>query len=251
MINPLISIIVPCYNSEKYIAETIESVISQSYNNWEMLITDDCSTDNSVKIITDYMKKDDRIKLFSTKSNTGHPSEPRNISLKNARGDYFALLDSDDIWFPKKLEDQLSLVRKTGASIITSYVQVIDDDSNITKKIIRTRDKSDYTDMLKNNELTAATVFFSKDVSKVLHFPERQQEDYIAWLNVLKHGFRILNTRQIHAYYRISMNSRSSNKLKMLIEKWKILRYNENINLPLSSWYMIIYIYKAVRKKYF
>ena len=105
--------------------------------------------------------------------------------------------------------------------------------------------------MLKNNELTAATVFFSKDVSKVLHFPERQQEDYIAWLNVLKHGFRILNTRQIHAYYRISMNSRSSNKLKMLIEKWKILRYNENINLPLSSWYMIIYIYKAVRKKYF
>ena len=105
----LISIIVPCYNSERYIVQSIESVIMQTFQQWEMIIVDDCSTDNSADIIKKYEAKDFRIRYLKTNEPSGSPSIPRNIGIREARGRYIAFLDSDDIWLPKKLEEQLNL----------------------------------------------------------------------------------------------------------------------------------------------
>jgi glycosyltransferase involved in cell wall biosynthesis len=103
-INPLVSIVTPCYNSQSSIAQTIESVFTQTVDDWEMIIVDDCSTDNSSTIIKDYQQKDSRIRYYKTKKSSGSPTLPRNIGIGEARGKYIAFLESDDMWLPKKLE---------------------------------------------------------------------------------------------------------------------------------------------------
>ncbi|MDR3192647.1 MAG: glycosyltransferase [Treponema sp.] len=105
----LVSIITPNYNCAPYLAQTIESVRAQTVPDWEMIIVDDCSTDNSAAIARDYVQKDRRIRFFQTPSQSGSPREPRNLALRMARGRYIAFLDSDDLWLPGKLENQLAL----------------------------------------------------------------------------------------------------------------------------------------------
>lgn len=246
----LVSIITPCYNAEKYIAATIESVINQTYKNWELLITDDCSTDASAKIIKRYQVQDSRIKYFSTEKNTGHPSVPRNIALSHAKGDYMALLDSDDLWLPNKLEEQLRFIIENKYSIITSYTQVITDSGQLTKKIRKNPAVSTYRSMLKNMGVNASAVLFTKKVASLLKFPQCQQEDFVAWLNVMKCGYEVYNTRTILAYYRKSNNSRSRNKLKMIKVRWKILRGNENLSLLSTLYNMFFYAIYGVVKNY-
>lgn len=246
----MISIITPCYNSEKYIREMIESVISQTFTNWELLITDDCSTDNTVSIIYEYIKKDKRIKLFSTSKNSGHPSEPRNISLSNANGDYVAFLDSDDIWLPNKLEEQYNFIKEKNANLICSYCHIIKENGEFTNRILKTKNNSSYFDMLRRYELISPTIFCTKSVAKMLNFPNCEKEDYIAWLEITKKGINILSTQTINALYRENKNSRSGNKIKMIKIQWRIYRNIENINFIRSITLLVIYIYKTLRKNY-
>ena len=104
----LVSIITPCYNAEKYLSQTVESVLSQTWQDWELLIIDDCSSDNSMNIIRDYSRRDARVRYFKTEEPSGSPTLPRNIGIENARGRYIAFLDSDDLWLPTKLEEQVN-----------------------------------------------------------------------------------------------------------------------------------------------
>ena len=104
---PLVTVVTPCYNGAKYLRETIESVLAQTFTDWEMIIVDDCSKDNSVDIIKQYADLDSRIKYLSTPNNTGSPAIPRNLGMEAASGKYIALLDSDDIWYPTKLHNQV------------------------------------------------------------------------------------------------------------------------------------------------
>ena len=120
MKSPIVSVVTPCYNSGNYIGETIESVISQTFQDWEMIIVDDCSDDNSAAIITQYVEKDSRIKYFKTEKRTGSPSAPRNIGVNNSSGQYIAFLDSDDLWLPHKLESQLEYIKRTKSSFVYS-----------------------------------------------------------------------------------------------------------------------------------
>ena len=246
----LVSIITPCYNAEKYIAETIESVLNQTYTNWELLITDDCSTDRSVEIIKKYQLNDRRIKYYTTKRNSGHPSEPRNISLSHVSGEYVALLDSDDLWFPHKLEEKFKYIDKNKYSIITSYVQVITDDGKIKNKLRKNPAVSTYRSMLKNMGVNASAVLFTREVANQLNFPRCQQEDFVAWLDVLKKGYKVYNTKSVLAYYRISSNSRSRNKFKMFKERWKILRKHEHLSFISTTYYMFWYSVYGVIKNY-
>lgn len=246
----LVSIITPCYNAEKYIAQTIESVINQTYKNWEMLITDDCSTDTSPSIIKCYQKIDSRIKYFKTEKNTGHPSIPRNIALKHAKGNYVALLDSDDLWYPNKLEEQLKFIFENKYSIITSYTQVITNEGKVKNKIRKNPMVSTYHSMLKNMGVNASAVLFTKAVADILRFPQCEQEDFVAWLNVLKNGYKVYNTKTVLAYYRISDNSRSRNKFRMFIMRWRILRKNEGLSFFSTFYYMSWYAVYGIIKNY-
>ena len=133
----LISVIIPCYNAEKYISETIESVIKQTYSNWELLVVDDCSTDDSENIIKSYAKKDSRIKYYRTESNTGTPAEPRNIGINKAKGEYVALLDADDLFLPNKLEKQIEFINEGNKELVFSNGVIIDDFGKVIRHMIK------------------------------------------------------------------------------------------------------------------
>ena len=196
----VVSIITPRYNVERYISAMIESVLGQTYAEWELLITDDCSTDGTVSIIKEYMLKDKRIKLYFTEQNTGHPSTPRNISLSHAQGDFITFLDSDDIWLPFKLEEQVSFMQKNEkCQLLNSYVQFISEEGVLLNRIVKTKPFATYQDMLMNYELTSPTIFCTRSVADKLRFPDCPQEDYIVWLEVTKRGVDIYNTQKIHA----------------------------------------------------
>ena len=125
----LVSIITPCYNNAKFIGKAIESVMSQSYQNWEMLITDDCSTDNSIDVINEYIKKDCRVKLFRLDKNSG-AAVARNNSITEAKGRYIAFLDGDDMWMPNKLELQLEFMSGNNSALSCTSMMYCDEDGN-------------------------------------------------------------------------------------------------------------------------
>ena len=127
--NETVSVIMPVYNAEKYIAFAIDSVLAQSYSNWELLIVDDCSTDLSVSLVSNYVKKDDRVHLFHTDKPSGSPCEPRNIGIRYARGRYIAFLDSDDMWLPNKLEEQLKMFEGGKIAIVYSNYEKISEEA--------------------------------------------------------------------------------------------------------------------------
>lgn len=123
--NEMVSVIMPVYNTEKYVEEAICSVLSQSYQDWELLVVDDCSTDSSVSIIKRYMEQDRRIHFFQTDSSSGSPVKPRNIGVEAAKGRYIAFLDSDDIWLPDKLQNQIPLFGEGAVAVVFSnYPQI-------------------------------------------------------------------------------------------------------------------------------
>lgn len=153
----LVTIVTPCYNSKETISQTIESVLQQTFSNWEMLIVDDCFTDSSPEIIKKYADKDYRIKYFRTQNKSGSPSLPRNIGIENAKGEYIAFLDSDDLWLPYKLEHQLKFLEKNGYDLVYSYYEKIDWEGRQNNRVIRTREKTRYDDILKSNSIPCLT----------------------------------------------------------------------------------------------
>ena len=183
--NDLVSIITPCFNSEKFIVETVKSVQNQTYKNWELLITDDGSTDNSVKIIKELIELDDRIKIF-TIENSG-PAKARNNSIKKAKGKYLAFLDSDDIWFPKFIETSILKIKNTEGFVFSSYQRV---DENTLKPIYKdfiVPSKVSYTDILKTNSISCLTAFIDVDKLGKKFMPDvLYRQDMGLWLMYLK-----------------------------------------------------------------
>ena len=245
--NNLVSIITPSYKSEKFISETIESVLSQTYQNWEMIIVDDWSPDNSNKIIEEYCEKDDRIKLIKLEKNSG-PAVARNRAIEEAKGRYIAFLDADDLWKPEKLEKQLLYMNENNLAFAYSSYDLIDENNNnigtfITKEIIT------YEDMLKTCSVGCLTAIYdTKKLGKVYMPNILKRQDYGLWLKILK---KIGSTKGILeplAIYRIRKDSVSSNKIKAAQYQWKIYREVEKLNLFQSVYYFIQYAYYGVRK---
>lgn len=248
MKDELVSIITPCYNGEKTIEETILSVLHQTYSNWEMLIIDDCSTDNSCNIIQHYSKQDLRIKYFKTNTPSGSPALPRNIGLDNANGKYICFLDCDDCWLPTKLKDQIEFVAKHHYDFIYSNYEKISFDGKRNYRVIKTKPKSNYHDNLRTCEIPCLTTFIKRDIIGQKRFIYAPKEDYIFWLSILKQGVTAYNTNQIHGLYRESNISRSSNKKRMLKAQWYILRHFENIEFLKAIYYMTTYLWYGLKK---
>ena len=206
----LVSIIMPNHNGEKYIAEAIESVISQTYKKWELLIIDDNSSDDSVRIIKSYIEVDKRIKLLNNKINTGYPAKPRNVGIQNATGRFIAFLDCDDIWLSSKLEKQLPLFKDKDCAVVYSFYQKINESSNICSSAIRSPRAVSYKNLLKGDCIGNLTgIYDTQKVGKVFQ-KEIHAEDYLMWLEILKKGFLAKNTNTVEAYYRITSNSTSA-----------------------------------------
>lgn len=243
-----VSIITPLYNSESFIAETIQSVIAQTYTNWEMLIVDDCSTDNSKSIIEDFSKHDDRIKYFKTSSPSGSPTIPRNIGIEMASGRFIAFLDSDDLWNSDKLQLQIPLFNDEKVGIVFSDYEKINEEGQSDKRFIFAPNKVSYKDLLKGNVIACLTVIFDSEKLSKLYFTKQGHEDYVFWLSILKKGYIAKNVGHVLAKYRVRKSSVSSNKFKVIKWYYEIYRKNEKLSVPQTLYYLIIALSKSFFK---
>ncbi len=243
---PLISIITPSYNSAKFIGDAIQSVLNQTYTNWEMVIVDDCSKDETVEIIQQY--KDERIRLIQLQENSG-PAIARNTAIEAAQGRYIAFLDSDDQWLPEKLEKQLRFMQDNDIAFSYTKYKNMTEDGTETNVIVNVPEKVTYEDLLKHNVIGCLTVMVDKDkAGEVAMVNIRTRQDYVLWLHLCKRGFTAYGLQEVLAKYRLVENSVSSNKLKMAKQNWKVYREIEQLSLVKSVWYFMHYGYFKMKK---
>ena len=247
MKNNLVSIITPSYNSLKYINKSIESVLNQTYCEWEMIIVDDKSTDDTNKLINKYIKYDNRIRLIKLKSNSG-PANARNTGIKEAKGRYIAFLDSDDIWLPQKLEKQIKFMEDNNLSVTYSSYETIDEqDKKINFR--KVKELITYSDMSKSNHIGNLTGIYNCEKIGKFYMDDVGHEDYTLWLKIMQRVGKTKGLKEPLAKYRILSNSISSNKLKVLKWQWYIYRNILKLNIFKSSYYFMWYIYYAIRKR--
>ena len=244
----LVSIITPMYNSGKFIKDTIDSVINQTYKDWEMIIVDDCSTDISPEIVKSYAENESRIKYIRTEQNGG-VSKARNTALKNADGQYIAFLDSDDIWDKEKLEKQINFMKEKDCAISFTSYELIDEENKKLNKVVRVVESIDYKTLLKGNILGCLTVIIDKSkLDFEIKMSGVRHEDYALWLSILKRGYIAYGIDEVLAQYRKSLTSLSGNKVKSAMWTWNIYRNVEKIPLHKSIYYFINYAINGIKK---
>ena len=244
-----VSVITPTYNAQQFLNECIQSVINQSYENWELLIVDDCSSDDSASVIQRHMQQDNRIKYFKTSNPSGSPILPRNIGIEKAQGRYIAFLDSDDVWLSNKLETQLKMFEQyEDMAISFSNYEKMTENGMRNNRLVLAPAIANYKQLLLGNVIGCLTaVYDTAKVGKVF-FQNHPHEDYILWLEILKKGYVARNTNTVEAMYRVRKHSVSSNKLKSLTWQWDIYRNVEKLGLLRSSYYFLNYAYRAFKK---
>ena len=247
MNNEMVSIIMPVYNGERYIGTSIESVLSQTYLNWELLIINDNSNDKTKQIVKGYQKKDSRIKIYNLKTNNG-VANARNIGIENSRGKYIAFLDSDDIWLPKKLEEQLKFIDQPNVAMVFSNFEKVDQAGRRTKRKIIAPSVVDYHLLLRGNCIGCLTVMYDTEKVGKMYFKNVRHEDCALWLSILKKGYKAQNTNSVMALYRVGNHSISSNKMKILSWQWNILRKEEKLPWGRAVFLYIHYAVKALLK---
>lgn len=249
--NNLVSIITPTFNSEKYIEKTIKSVQNQTYQDWEMIIVDDFSTDKTCAIVKEISKDDRRIRLFEQNRNTG-AAMARNRALSSCLGRFIAYLDADDIWMQDKLEKQVKFMLQNGYGFTCVSYEVIDDIGNSLNKYIHMLPKTDYIGFLTNNLLQTVGIMVDTSIidKKYLVMPDmRRRQDAATWLQILKAGYKCYGLNEILAKYRRAEASLSSNKIKAIKGVWHLYRKTENLSLFFSCYCFMRYAILAVWKR--
>ena len=251
MIEPLVSVVMPLYNAEKFVGEAIDSVLAQSHENWELIVVDDCSTDASGRIVQSY--SDSRIRMVRHDLNKG-AAAARNTALDQASGDYIAFFDSDDVWLENKLERQLAfMVDERAAMCFTAYETIEQDGTH--RNYVRVPAQIDYKGFLKNTITCSHTIAFDmtqvrKDWLKApldrdYDFPE----DLAIWLGVLKRGLYAYGLDEVLAKNRKRSGSRSADKLKAVRRTWNQYRRGEGMGVPYSAYCLFWQLYHAVLKR--
>lgn len=244
-----VSIIMPSYNAANFIAASIQSVIEQTYSNWELLITDDCSKDDTINIIKKFQEIDNRIQLFSTGKNSG-AAAARNISLQNATGKYIAFLDSDDIWVSNKLETQLKFMIEKNIAFSFSSYSVMKEDGTPTGNTINVPKVIGYHGYLRNTIIGCLTVIIDREKTGNFLMPNiKTSEDMALWLNIMKRGYKAWGLQIPLAQYRVVSNSLTSKKWKEAKYVWKVYREIEHINPIYSTICFVGYVINAIIKR--
>ena len=247
--NNLVSIITPFYNSSKFIDECVNSVISQSYTNWELLIVDDYSDDNSKELLLNLEKRDERIQVIFLDNNIG-AANARNVAILKAKGKYIAFLDSDDSWDYQKLDKQISfMIKNEIAFSYTSYQSISENGLDIIG-VINAPYKMAYNNYLKNTIIGCLTVVI--DIEKVGDFEMpsiRSSHDMALWLLIMKRGFDAYGLNENLANYRIVSTSNTSSKLDAAKDVWRVYRQFERLSFFYSIWCFLNYAFNAVIKR--
>lgn len=245
----LVSIITANYNSERFIAETIESVLRQTYTDWEMIVVDDCSTDNGVTIVSEYVRKDPRIRLIRLEHNSG-AALTRNRAIEEAKGRFIAFLDSDDQWDPEKLERQIGFMQEKGAELSYCSYRTIDEEGEPLALVVNPPESLDYKEMLKENQIGClGAVYDTKQIGKCYMPDIRKRQDYGLWLSILKKIPRAYKVPGVLATYRIRKLSVSSNKLGLLKYNYELFKNVEGFSAPRAIYYVMWNIYRKLKKR--
>ena len=245
----LVSIIIPVYNAEKFINDTINTVLNQTYQNYEVIFVNDCSTDNSVNIIKKY--KDKRIKIINNKTNS-KAAITRNNGIKEASGRYICFLDADDLWDKEKLQKQVKFMKEKDCAFSFTGYEFADEKGRPNGKKVFIPEKINYKQALKNTTIWTSTVMFDMDkLSKEdIYMPivDRGQ-DTATWWKVLKKIDYAYGLNEILSFYRRTNNSLSANKLTALKRTWNLYRNVEHLNIISSFYNFIIYCFNAVKRR--
>lgn len=238
MSEKLVSIITPTYNCAKFIARTLDSVQAQTYKNWEMIIVDDRSQDNTKEIVEGYMKDDPRIQYHLLDVNSG-AAVARTTAMSLAKGSYMAFLDSDDIWMPDKLERQIRWMNNNGYAFSCTAYEQIDEDDNLLNRTIKTIKKTDYNRLLLDCPVGNSTVVYDVERMGKFEVPNiRKRNDDALWLQMLKKEKYIWGMPDVLMKYRIRQNSISSNKFKVIKYHWILYRQIEHLSVVRSAFHI-------------
>jgi len=234
----LVSIITPVHNSEKFLSQCMDSVLAQTYSDWEHILVDDFSSDGSVALIKTFQEKDPRIKYYGLQKNSG-AGMARNKGIEFAKGKYIAFLDSDDVWYPEKLEKQLHFMEQNNYHFTFTDYDQINEVGQRLSKVLKCKPIVTYKNALYKNPIGCLTVIYDVDFfGKQYMSSIRKRQDYALWLKLLKktNGYGL---NECLASYRIGNESISANKFDLLKYEWKIYRDEENLPFLKSTFYLI------------
>ncbi len=245
--NSLVSIITATFNSSDFIKDTIISIINQSYNNWELIITDDFSSDDTVEIVKSFMILDSRIQLFVLNENSG-PAVARNNSINKSKGRFIAFCDSDDLWSPIKLEKQIQFITEYNLPFTYSSYQNIDKFNNLGSVILAPKMVT-YKDILKYCNIGCLTVIYDRNKIGTNYMPIiRKRQDYGLWLNIIRKIKIVYGMNDVLGYYRIREGSVSSNKFSASFYHLYVLVKIGKQPLYKAFYYFHYYIFNGVTK---
>lgn len=248
---PRVSVIMPAYNAEAYIAGAIGSVISQSITDWELLVIDDCSTDATREVVAGLAAEDSRIRLLCNEQNSG-VAATRNKGLELADGEYVAFLDSDDIWHPEKLEKQICLLDKKDAGLCYTSYCVVNLERESSRKDYIVPEFVTTEDLLKQNYIGCSTVMLTAEVAHKYRFTtDFFHEDYVCWLTMLRDDIRAVGVKDVLMDYSYYASSKSGNKLATYKHRWRICRRHMGCSVFRSFWYLVHNTLAGIKKYLF
>ena len=242
-----VSVVMPAYNAEAFIAEAIASVRGQTFPHWDLIVVDDCSTDDTVRVACEWMERDPRVKVVRLPVNGG-TSAARNLGLSQCSGRYIAFLDADDVWAPEKLEKQLAfMVQYNVGFSFTAYQKF---GSAGPGGVISARPSVSWRDMLKGNRIGCSTVMLDTRLFPQIRFPTGlgRQEDYALWLSLLRGGGLAYGLNEPLMRYRVHEASKSSRKLRSVTAQWLVYRELEKLPPLRAAWYLGHYAVRGVVK---
>jgi len=244
----LVTVVMPTFNAAQSVESSIQSVLSQTYKDFELVVVDDCSSDNTVSLVTDLMQRNGNVRLMKIQSNSGSPAKPRNIGIESARGRYLAFLDADDCWVPEKLARQVRLMEGRKAAISCTGYEVLNVKGDLVGKFVPP-DVVGYKNLLSENTLGCSTVMIDTAEIAKPRFPTCGHEDYALWLSLARGGWLIYSLPDVLASYQLTPGSVSSNKWKVLKYFWNIYRNLEGCSSAKALYYCGRYAWN-VRAKY-
>lgn len=247
----LVSIITPVYHAERFIEQTILSVQAQTYQDWEMILVDDCSNDRSGEIINRLAAQDARIRYYRLEKNSG-AAVARNTAIGHARGEYLAFLDSDDLWNPEKLSRQLSFMKEKECAFSFTRINFIDADNQVVKSNVPIPERIDYRHLLRQTVIATSTVLINRRFFPDFTMPLRRGgQDYATWLMLLRHTDYAYGLNECLTSYRISDHSLSSNKFSSIRQVYEIQTQDEKINKIQAAFNTFCFCVYAFKKHYF
>lgn len=245
---PLISVIIPSYNAQAYIEEAITSVLEQTLGDFELLVIDDCSRDETRQIVASFEKRDKRVHLIENKENVG-VARTRNRGLSLCKGQYVAFLDSDDYWKPEMLEKMVARAQESGADIVYCSYELVDEQGNRLCNDFIVPEKTDFESSIVRSVITCSSVLVNGKLAAKMRFPTQMyHEDIALWFALLKDGATAVGETEILASYRQHSDSRSAGKVVSALRRWPIYRKHLGMSVWKSAQAMVRYGYYGLRK---